>query len=409
MKNFWRRGEQFIWASGLSLSAIISMTILLIAVVVINGMTVFWPHRLVEVTLADGGKYLGEMTRTEKKDGVLSKLQLKIGNRDLYGLDFKWFAKENITGQIYPPEALALERQEYGNFYGYLKSLHAPSFDGEEGANSATISSLTNALGRIEIFQKEKLDLDRSMKKINFSMESLQRKLAGLRYKSIAQSDQRIQRLLSEQEVLQAKFNEIIAEGKMIKEALSQNYGIFVSADGQEAKIELGDIVQAYQPNGMSLLAKCTYYAAKIVELFWDDPRESNTEGGLFPAIFGTIMLVFLMSFLSFPLGVIAGIYLREYAREGLLVKTVRIAVNNLAGIPSIVYGIFGLGFFVYGIGGTIDQVFFPERLPTPTFGTGGILWASLTLGLLTVPVVIVATEEALGSIPPGVREGSLA
>ena len=136
---------------------------------------------------------------------------------------------------------------------------------------------------------------------------------------------------------------------------------------------------------------------------------QSNTEGGLFPAIFGTVMLVLLMSLLSFPLGVITGIYLREYAHPGILVKIVRIAVNNLAGIPSIVYGIFGLGFFIYGIGGMLDQLFFPESLPTPTFGTGGILWASLTLGLLTVPVVIVATEEALGSIPPSIREGSLA
>jgi phosphate transport system permease protein len=105
---------------------------------------------------------------------------------------------------------------------------------------------------------------------------------------------------------------------------------------------------------------------------------------------------------------VVAAIYLREYAKEGVLVRLVRIAVNNLAGIPSIVYGIFGLGFFVYGIGASIDQLFFPERLPTPTFGTGGILWASLTLALLTVPVVIVATEEALGAIPAGIREGSL-
>ncbi|MGE4345105.1 MAG: phosphate ABC transporter permease PstA, partial [Geoalkalibacter sp.] len=151
------------------------------------------------------------------------------------------------------------------------------------------------------------------------------------------------------------------------------------------------------------------FYLGKIKELFVEDPRESNTEGGLFPAIFGTVMLVFVMSLFSFPLGVIAAIYLREYAKDGTIVRLVRIAVNNLAGIPSIVYGIFGLGFFVYGIGGAIDQLFFPERLPTPTFGTGGILWASLTLALLTVPVVIVATDEALGAIPAGVRDGSLA
>ena len=86
-----------------------------------------------------------------------------------------------------------------------------------------------------------------------------------------------------------------------------------------------------------------------------------------------------------------------------------RIGVNNLAGVPSIVFGVFGLGFFVYFIGGSIDQAFFPERLPTPTFGTGGILWASLTLGLLTVPIVIVASEEALAAVPRAMREASLA
>jgi phosphate transport system permease protein len=105
-------------------------------------------------------------------------------------------------------------------------------------------------------------------------------------------------------------------------------------------------------------------YLGKIRELLFDDPRESNTEGGLFPAIFGTIMMVLLMSVFSLPFGVIAAIYLREYAKEGRLVQLVRIAVNNLAGVPSIVYGVFGLGFFVYGIGGSLDKLFFPERCP---------------------------------------------
>jgi len=109
------------------------------------------------------------------------------------------------------------------------------------------------------------------------------------------------------------------------------------------------------------------------------------------------------------PFGVLAALYLREYARQGVLVRAVRVAVNNLAGVPSIVFGMFGLGFFVYGVGGSLDALFFPERLPTPTFGTGGILWASLTLALLTVPVVVVATEEALAAVPRENREGSLA
>ncbi len=125
----------------------------------------------------------------------------------------------------------------------------------------------------------------------------------------------------------------------------------------------LSDIVRSYQPNAMGLAAKLGHYVAKMWELLWSEPRESNTEGGLFPAIFGTVMLVFLMAVSCFPLGVLAGVYLGEYAREGLLVRIVRIAVNNLAGIPSIVYGIFGLGFFVYGIGGTLDHWLYPERV----------------------------------------------
>jgi phosphate transport system permease protein len=120
-------------------------------------------------------------------------------------------------------------------------------------------------------------------------------------------------------------------------------------------------------------------------------------------------MMVIIMSMIVVPLGVLAALYLREYAKQGPLVRTVRIAVNNLAGVPSIVFGVFGLGFFVYFVGGTIDQLFFAESLPTPTFGTGGILWASLTLALLTVPVVIVASEEALAAVPRSMREASLA
>ncbi len=104
--------------------------------------------------------------------------------------------------------------------------------------------------------------------------------------------------------------------------------------------------------------------SSRLWEFVSGDPRESNTEGGIFPAIFGTVMMVLLMSIIAVPFGVLAALYLREYARQGVLVRTVRIAVNNLAGVPSIVFGVFGLGFFVYVIGGTIDQLFYPAQLP---------------------------------------------
>ncbi|MEK7733349.1 MAG: phosphate ABC transporter permease PstA, partial [Planctomycetota bacterium] len=126
-------------------------------------------------------------------------------------------------------------------------------------------------------------------------------------------------------------------------------------------------------------------------------------------AIFGTVMMVFIMSIAVVPLGVLTAVYLKEYAGDNIVSRLVRISVSNLAGVPSIVFGVFGLGFFIYFIGGGIDNLFYSESLPTPTFGTGGILWASLTLSLLTVPVVVVATEEGLSSASKSVREGSYA
>jgi phosphate transport system permease protein len=184
---------------------------------------------------------------------------------------------------------------------------------------------------------------------------------------------------------------------------------VVATADGTRKDVPKAAIVRAVRPNALGVAGKLAVYASRLREFLLDDPRESNTEGGIFPAIFGTVLMVFLMSFAVLPLGVLAALYLREYARQGPLVRMVRIAVNNLAGVPSIVFGVFGLGFFVYGVGGSIDRLFFADALPTPTFGTGGILWAALTLALLTVPVVIVATEAGLAAVPRGVREGSLA
>jgi phosphate transport system permease protein len=183
----------------------------------------------------------------------------------------------------------------------------------------------------------------------------------------------------------------------------------FRAADGREKELRALDIYRAYPANRLSWLGRLGVYGGRLWEFVSGDPRESNTEGGIFPAIFGTVMMVVIMTLIVVPLGVLAALYLREYAKQGPLVRTVRIAVNNLAGVPSIVFGVFGLGFFVYFVGGSIDRLFFPEALPTPTYGTGGILWAALTLALLTVPVVIVSSEEALAAVPRSMREASLA
>ncbi len=135
----------------------------------------------------------------------------------------------------------------------------------------------------------------------------------------------------------------------------------------------------------------------------------SSAEGGIFPAILGTVLMVLLMAVLVTPLGVLAAVYLHEYAKDGPVLRLIRVAVHNLAGVPSIVFGVFGLGFFVYFLGGSIDNLFYRDSLPTPTFGTPGLIWVSLTLALLTLPVVIVATEQGLAGIPKNLRLGCFA
>ena len=184
------------------------------------------------------------------------------------------------------------------------------------------------------------------------------------------------------------------------------------TADGVKEVIPLEGIVRACQPNRLSLAGKLGVYGSRWREFLGDDPREANSAGGVFPAIWGTVAMTLIMALLVAPFGVLAALYLREYASPGAVTTAVRIAINNLAGVPSIVYGAFGLGFFCYALGGGIDELFFRASLVAdnqPTFGTGGLLWASLTLALLTLPVVIVATEEALSAVPNSMREGSYA
>jgi phosphate transport system permease protein len=132
-------------------------------------------------------------------------------------------------------------------------------------------------------------------------------------------------------------------------------------------------------------------------------------KAGVLPMIFGTTARVILMTLFVLPVGVITAIYLTEYARAHALgTRIIRGAVNNLAGVPSIVFGLFGIGFFINFLGQGIDHAFLSGR-PEPTWGKPALLWASLTLAVMTLPVVIVATEEALRAIPSGLREASLA
>ncbi len=398
----------------------LSLVVVLLYVVLVNGLHVFWPAYVAEVTRVDGEALLGEITRrATNPDTDEVSFQLKTGNRELdpQRQDFRWVKEKDIRSISYPTGIYVLERVENGNYYGRLERVEGPHVPaaGDRSGDEALSSGVTAVQQKAAEYLGP---IARNLAALSHQLQETREAIATLQYRKTrlpGDQHQRLDEQLAEAESRATQLKKqsdywVALQQKRLAE-FRTDVAVFKDASGKSTPIEMLDIVRIYQPNDMGLLAKLGHYVKKIGELLWDNPRESNTEGGLFPAIFGTVMLIFLMAITCFPLGVLAGIYLGEYAKDRHLVRLVRIAVNNLAGIPSIVYGIFGLGFFVYGIGGLIDQWIFPERVAvgSPTFGTGGILWASLTLGLLTVPVVIVSTEEALRAIPRGIREGSLA
>jgi phosphate transport system permease protein len=414
------RGEPMIWFTGSALGVCLLMIAGLLIVILVNGLGFFWPSRLVRVTLEDGSVFLGEQVGREPIPNPghadhlqRQRIQLKLGNRDLLGFDFKWIDESDIRGREYPKDVFYVERREYGPLLG--TPVRVKQGDSEKASGSAAAAALLPELvaraardrRSIEAIEKHQIG------EINYRIERARLRARQLDYaaKQDPGRDQSAERrrleetTAADQQLYKAKQEEL---DRLLATAAT-SYVTFKSADGREKELRSLDIYRAYPANQLSGLGRAAIYASRLWGFVVDDPRESNTEGGIFPAIFGTVMMVFIMSLVVVPLGVLAALYLREYAKQGPLVRTVRIAVNNLAGVPSIVFGVFGLGFFVYFVGGGIDRLFFPEALPTPTYGTGGILWASLTLALLTVPVVIVASEEALAAVPRTMREASLA
>ncbi|PIW69156.1 MAG: phosphate ABC transporter, permease protein PstA [Ignavibacteriales bacterium CG12_big_fil_rev_8_21_14_0_65_30_8] len=419
MKNFWKKGDPYILFTGAGLIIALGMVLLMLGIIIFNGMGSFWPKDISEYELKDGTKYLGEVWET-KKDYVLQadstyktveEVKIKTGNRDIYGTDFKWLYPQDIVSAVESKEAVCFERWEYGNFYGFINTVSI--FDKKytlkdkdliERANEALAKALSNR-EKEENIENKLNDLMRPLSKI-------QRELSLIDINENA-SQTKINELNKKAEELQ---NKIVKEYTTLSDKLAklkeEDSKILVSvtiADGRNIEIAMSKILRLYQPNKMSILSKSFFYVEKVWEFLSVDPRESNTEGGVFPAIFGTVIMVLLMSIAVVPFGVAAAIYLNEYAKQGFITRMIRLSVVNLAGVPSIVFGIFGLGFFIYIIGGTIDQLFFAGELPAPTFGTGGILWASLTLALLTLPVVVVATEEGLLAVPKENKNGALA
>ncbi len=427
VQDWFKSGSPWIWLNASAVSVSLIMVFGLLALIMVRGLGFFWPSDVQVMDYVDENaqqiRLMGEVwgdeevarqtllengVKLDTDDEFITRYTLKTGNRDVYGADFRLILKPNIKSTTLPDDALVVVRREWGNFYGFLDSIK------EKGTELALTedklwSELEARTKRVLELHDEIVDIQKSdIGDVNHELEKL--RLKKRRYELDNElTPEHLAELASARKVQDDRYAEIQKRLNELNQDIARDSMVVRIADGSKKEISLDHVVKIYQPNQMSVFTKLVTYFANIWEFVSDEPREANTEGGVFPAIFGTVMMVMIMAVLVTPLGVIAAVYLREYAKQGPLTRTIRIAVNNLAGVPSIVYGVFGLGFFVYFLGGNIDQLFFSEGLPAPTFGTPGIMWSSLTLAILTLPVVIVATEEGLSRIPKSIREGSLA
>lgn len=425
-------GESWVWVTSMGLGVGLTMIVFLLGMILWNGLEVFWPKPVVQLELRPGSTaglndapaFGGEIVKTQTKavqalaasGGETSpqlEYQLFVGNKDIYGFGYKFIDHAEIAAESRPADVIVAERLEYGNAIFRPKELRladgtvlpaaATTFDRTLAGLVRESNDRRAAIRRIE--RDEIGAINRQLEKIRLERRAIENKgpvVSPADQRRLADFDATVADL-------QARYEKLAAKARELRGLQSVNRIAYTTMDGAERTLPTGDLIDYYRPNQLTLLNKAGIFVHRFWSFLSDEPREANTEGGIFPAIFGTFVMTLLMSVAVTPFGVLAAIYLREYAKQGPFVRAVRIAVNNLAGVPSIVFGVFGLGFFVYVVGGTIDQLFYSLSLPTPTFGTGGVLWAALTLALMTVPVVIVATEESLSAVSRGTREGSLA
>ncbi|CAI1884866.1 Phosphate transport system permease protein pstA [Serratia liquefaciens] len=426
MKRWAKSGSPWVWLTAgsvaVSLLALIGIMLLLAG----QGMRYFWPSPVYQFELNQSAAgpvtMIGELYQQQSiprrqllESGIalppgnaqsFERYLIKVGNRESEGQDFRTLLAGDIVRQSTPRDLLVLERNNNGTAYGYLAGMLE---DGQPLTGRNLSQALLQRLPQIAALSRQAHDIQfRDMARINQRFDTLR-----LREKSLQREeklDARAQASINAERLeLQRQYRLLSDRLEGLNRDRHRDALLLRDMHGQTHTIALSQVRDAWYPNAMNTTQKLVHWAEQVKKFLSDSPREANTEGGVFPAIFGTVLMVILMSIVVMPFGVIAAVYLHEYAGNNLLTRLIRIAVVNLAGVPSIVYGVFGLGFFVYMIGGTLDQLFYPESLPNPTFGTPGVLWAALTLALLTLPVVIVATEEGLSRIPASLRQGSLA
>jgi len=396
---------------------VVGMLAVLLWIVGVNALRWFWPAPVWQMRLDDGRTVIGEVVdrqRLPSRPEISGehRVLVKTGNREATGRDHLWIRESQVVSVEQPPAVVRLRRTTNGNAYGWVIGMHDVT---GTPVDAGRPESVEGVLAESAALRDRAAELRRAIERVRRPLTRLERTLTRLRRSDRGGTDSGLREAESirveisrRTEQLAPELDELGHELASVKERLSRA-SLVLRAGDVEITVGMADVVDMQHPNAMTLGDRVVRALVEFGRFLVTSPREANTEGGIFPALFGTVLMVLLMTLAVMPLGVITAVYMTEYASEGIGLTIAHHAINNLAGVPSIVIGIFGLTFFVYGLGGGIDRVFFADPLPTPTFGTGGILWASLTLALLTVPVVVVATREGLVAVPRGWREGSMA
>jgi phosphate transport system permease protein len=376
------QGEPMIWLTGGALVLAVTMILALLTLVIVNALATFWPDRLLLVTTVDGRKFLGEVTCGESykpeagafdilpaerretakaticDDGEARRRLLRTGNYELTNEHFNWVSDFEIASEETPEWAVIFERRAWGRFYGTPKTLLV---DGKPAANepAAAWAGFEAQLPLVqERFEKAESIRKHDLGDLNAQEEAARLAVTKTRLRygagspEITAAETHLAKLKSE---LTAEREEFAAEIKQLEDENNRYALVVTTASAQEQTIPLSTVVRAYPANQLSWGQQAGVYLSRWREFLFDMPREANTEGGVFPAIWGTVVMTLIMSIAVVPFGVLAALYLKEYAKAGPIVSAIRIAINNLAGVPSIVFGVFGLGFFCYIIGGFID------------------------------------------------------
>ncbi len=375
------QGENMLWLMGGALAVCTVMIVGLLVLVVYQGTTTFWPRPIVEVTMQDGHTYMGEVTRHNTftptpeamaawSDSVKSVYKqrmiagdtrttrrlVRTGNFEISGTHFEWVDDVAVAHEQRPAWAVVIERRAWGRFYGIPTAFRV---DGKAVATDP--ADIWKEFNRYHDAVSARFERRYRLQKHDFGALHAQAERARLAVRRAEiEHGEESPEAKAQHDIYDGEMRAIDARRKALDEEVrllddeNARYDMkLATASGDTATISMASVVRAYPANRLGPAEKVGVYLSRWGEFLTADPREANSEGGVFPAIFGTVVMTLLMSLAVVPFGVLAALYLREYARRrGSIVSAVRIAMNNMAGVPSIVFGVFGLGFFCYIVGG---------------------------------------------------------